>query len=418
MPHSGSDRRRLQDGIYAGGRDSPDRAYRLLLLNVKRSATLAQARTAITSVWKMLEELRNGVVRDLRSTRDGVPHAPVPPAALTGLLGFGARLFDHDSRLPPHGNKPTELIALRQGPNEPFSSLHWTTDGTRAGEADLALQFIAETELAVNRAVAEVYRLLVTDALPLEFVASYGGFNREDKRSWLNFHDGISNLAPDQRLTAIEVTVRDPEWMDGGTYMVFLRLALNLETWWRLPREQQEALVGRDKLSGCPLQAMSAELVPVVADGCPLAGGPPENPKYKDPPETRDSVLAVSHIYRANPTRLPPSDRTNRIFRQGYEFLESPADGQLRFGLNFVSFQRALARFTEILTKDGWLKQVNFAGHTARPIPPPIELARIVAGGYYAIPRKSDPFPGAEIFTERSDSRRRPSEAGVARRPP
>jgi hypothetical protein len=47
-------------------------------------------------------------------------------------------------------------------------------------------------------------------------------------------------------------------------------------------------------------------------------------------------------------------------------------------------------------------------------------LARVIAGGYYAIPRKSDPsdlFPGMDIFTERSESPRAPSEARGARRP-
>jgi deferrochelatase/peroxidase EfeB len=388
-----------------------------LLLNVQRTATLAQARTDIASVWKMLQELRQGVVRELRSERDGVHHT-VPPAELTCLLGFGARLFEHESKLPPHAGKPAELNYLGRGSNGPFASLHWDAV-VRAGEADLALQFIAENEVTVNRAVAEVYHLMLVDRLQLEFVASYGGFNRfkDDGRSWLNFHDGTSNLAPDQRLAAVEVTEGGPAWMTGGTYMVFLRLALDLETWWKLPRAEQEILVGRDKLSGCPLEGVKDNRVPVPARGCPLTGERLERAEDKEPPETRDPLLAVSHIYRANLTRLPPSDRSNRIFRQGYEFMESPADGQLLFGLNFVSFQRALARFTEILTKDGWLKQVNFAGHAA---PKPLVLARVIAGGYYAIPRKSDPsdlFPGMDIFTERSESPRAPSEARGARRP-
>jgi deferrochelatase/peroxidase EfeB len=272
------------------------------------------------------------------------------------------------------------------------------------GEADLALQFIAETELAVNRAVAEVWKSIEDNHLPLRIVTFHGGFNRDDGRSWLGFHDGISNIKRSERRQVIEVLDQDPRWMQGGTYMAFLRLAIDLAAWRSVSREYQEILVGRDKRSGCPLEAVTQGSIPVPLQGCPLGSNPPGSPKYldPDPPPMNQHLLIASHIHRANLNRdLPAGDgRSNRIFRQGYEFLEPITAGHLRFGLNFVSFQRSLRHLKDILTTDVWLGRVNFGGHTnpAEGGPPPIPFLSVLAGGYYAVPPKGDPFPGADIF--------------------
>ena len=107
-------------------------------------------------------------------------------------------------------------------------------------------------------------------------------------------------------------------------------------------------------------------------------------------------------MHRANATRQGPnSPGSNRIFRQGYEFVETLSEGQLRLGLNFVSFQRDLANFTGILRSPGWMEAVNFGGRAQAGEPRPIDFVSIIAGGYYAVPPQasaSEPFPGAGIF--------------------
>jgi hypothetical protein len=117
--------------------------------------------------------------------------------------------------------------------------------------------------------------------------------------------------------------------------------------------------------------------------------------------------LQASHIHRTNINRAGPAgeDENNRIFRQGYEFLEAFANGQPRLGLNFVSFQRRLSRLTNLLDTAGWLGDVNFGGLEcpAPGAPRPISLLSIIAGGFYAVPPQADPvqgeeFPGAGIF--------------------
>ena len=395
---------RLQGGIYHQ-RDPTPSSYRLLLLNVKPETGIGEARTAIRKLWTMLQDLR---ARDLATdvgpdpsaaTRRDPRRKPYAAPELTCLLGFGASLFDRYPRMP----RPDGLLPLGPGP---FRNIRWVAEADRqAGEADLALQFIAWTELAVNRAVAEVWMMIVEQFLPLEIVAFHGGFNREDRRSWIGFHDGISNIEPHRRLAV--VTAASPAWMDGGTYMAFFRLAIDLERWRRLPRKTQELLVGRDKLTGSPLDPAG---LPISAPGCPVWGDRAFGPEHISPPAPpmTASVSLASHMHRANPNRDPrdpdapiPED-DNRIFRQGYEFLEQLHDGRLRLGLNFVSFQGRLSRIKNMLSKDGWLGDVNFGGFpfAAPDAPGAVVFVEMIAGGYYAVPPAGDPdsFPGVSIF--------------------
>ena len=95
-------------------------------------------------------------------------------------------------------------------------------------------------------------KLIADERLPLRVSASFGGFGRHDGRGWLDFHDGVSNLDANQRLTALEAR-GDPAWMEGGAYMAFLRLSIDLALWRSLERREQELLIGRDKLSGAAI---------------------------------------------------------------------------------------------------------------------------------------------------------------------
>jgi deferrochelatase/peroxidase EfeB len=398
--------KRLQDGIYFRREEFPRRSYRIVFLNLA-TGDVDRARAAIAAVWQMLHKLRDGIVADLQPA-DGEPFK-VADGNLTCLLGFGARLFASHRGLVAATERPADVGPLRHDAHGPYPRLKWIDGHTQSAEADLAIQLIADTELAVSRAVVEIARLIALERLPLEFSTFYGGFNRDDRRSWLNFHDGISNIATNERGRALEVAVkdppRDPAWMVGGTYMVFLRLALNLSNWWDLTRAEQELSVGRDKLTGCPIDGLDGS-TPVPMAGCPIrwaaAGAPPTTAAHRDPRPPADQVVAFSHIHRANPTRSGPDHPgSNRIFRQGYEFLEALDSGTPRAGLNFVSFQRDLSRFTAILTTPRWLSTVNFGGPGDRDDMPNVQLARVISGGYYAVPPRGEPFPGAEIFQSR-----------------
>lgn len=396
---------RLQEGIHFRSGDAAPAAYRLLLLDAQAGASPAALRSALAEVLAMLRELRVGRPRELAGL--GAEQARAGErqfASLQVLIGYGARLFAREPALVA-AERPDYLVALREQPSA-FPALPWALPhepGNR-GEADVALQLTADNAAAVNCAAVEVAKLIADAALPVGVAASFDGFLRLDGRGWLEFHDGVSNLPVAQRLAAL-AAVADPPWMEGGTYMAFLRLRIDLAAWRSLTRAEQELLVGRDKLSGMPLVAVRREAgaLEPVADP-PPAGTTVETARaaYADPPQTTDPLLEASHIHRANQNRASAfAPGGLRIFRQGYDFLERvDGPGGPRLGLNFVSFQRDLATLEHLLHLPGWLGDVNFGGPVAPGPgePAPLRFIELLAGGLYAVPPRARPFPGAALF--------------------
>jgi deferrochelatase/peroxidase EfeB len=401
----------LQEGIYFRSGETPAACYRLLLLDFAGGIGPAEARDSLAAVWGMLRELQSGRVGALRPERPDDPDFAVPAGGLTCLLGYGARLFNAAAHTPPLVTvaRPSRLIALPFGqPGQPFLQLHWHAGVDRnRGEADIALQFIAETELAANRAIVEVRKLIAAQHLPLRIVIFFAGFKREDRRSWIDFHDGINTMTAPHRLEAMEIKLTNPPWLTHGTYMNFLKVAVDLDVWNGLTRVEQEVIVGRDKLTGCPIERVddgpNGDLVPRVIAECPMTGMFPQNPplRYLDPGRATTRLPQASHIHRANLNRSEPRQpASNRLYRQGYEFLDPLPDGDIRPGLNFVSFQRDLGFVQDILRRGSWLGDVNFGGpvNPQPGEPAPVVLMSLVAGGFYAVPPRDEPFPGAALF--------------------
>lgn len=408
---------KIQEGIYFRSLQRPGPHWRLLLLNVADGTSPEAATNAIGSLWVMLGRLRQGLVDDLNPpvAREGDPMpVAVPADSLTCLLGFGARLFNpHAHPLPLVRNirekRPVLLREFDTRTAAPFPRLPWLPpQDRRQHDADLVVQFIADTDLAVNRAIVETAKHIADQQLPLQMVTFFDGFNRGDHRSWIDFHDSINTMDEAQRREVIElVNNLDNEWMVGGTFLAFLRLEIDLGMWRSLTREQQELIVGRDKLTGCPLRSVvmtaAGTLQGVKLAQCPMTGEIPPNPPpgFIDAPRPAgEPVLLASHIHRANVNRnaAPRERASNRVYRQGYEFLEVRPDGRLSLGLNFISFQAELERITDVLARNDWLGGVNFGGGPPGGEPPDRQILALVAGGFYAVPPHGDPFPGAVVF--------------------
>jgi Dyp-type peroxidase family len=397
---------RLQRGIHFERNARPKPCYRLLLLDVPPHATSAKVAAAIDRTLRMLNELGKGQPRELQG--QPAEHAAASKQQFRGLdylIAYGRRFFDADIHDPPltTAERPTYLAYL-QRERAPFPALPWAA-APYDGEADIALQFTADNDAAVNCAAVEVWKLITDEALPLQTRAIFDGFGRRDGRGWLDFHDGVSNIESGQRLEAIEA-LADPPWMEGGTYMACLRLAIDLEAWRALSRAQQELSVGRDKLSGAALIAVhddeQGNPTPIAAAPLGETPTPDEQADWRDPPQTIDPLLEAAHIHRANQSRASPAaPGALRIFRQGYDFLdEIGADGP-RLGLHFVSFQRDLRIVQQLLHLTSWLGDSNFGGRspdsthddaTTRP------FVSLVSGGFYAVPPREKPFPGATLF--------------------
>jgi Dyp-type peroxidase family len=402
----GRRRDRVQEGIYFRSGERPPPHWRLLLLDVAQGGSPAGAQAAIGQTMRTLTDLRGGDVRELKGQpTEGVEATRETFADLAVMIGFGRSFFDPDRHRPALTSAPRpEFLAYLPSRGDPFPAIPWVGDGARPGEADMALQLTGPSAAAIDRAAVEAWKLIEDERLPLEVVASFDGFGRPDGRGWLEFHDGVSNMPSSQRLSAIAAPA-DPAWMGGGTYMAFLRFRVDLALWRNLDRAEQELIVGRDKLTGSPLVGVKRDR---QGRAKPISGPPlPRRPSrrqradFADPPQATDPLLEASHTHRANQNRTSPAAPAGlRIFRQGYDFLDSIGSDGPELGLNFVSFQSDLGTLQHLLHLPGWLADVNFGGPSSpgRGDPPSPRLISLLAGGFYAVPPRGRPFPGAELF--------------------
>jgi Dyp-type peroxidase family len=400
---------RLPLGIHFRSGESPPEFFRLVTFNFKSTATRSTAVLALTEICALLNSLRDGFVPDLAPLRPDDPFVKVNSGDLNYVLCFGRRLFDPTNRsepLVPVTAKPDGLPPLRPLPNGPFPALHWARSAQHeTGQTDFAIQFTAKSELASGRPIVEIRKLIQDRDLPIDIVTFFSGFHRDDRRSWIDFHDGINNMPSEQRLEAIEVRQDPQNWLVGGSTMVFLKIAIDLEGWRQLSRSQQEAIVGRDKLSGCPIDNLFIDQdgrIELSRMGCPfnseIGEGEGWNDEFRDPPPLFNTANS-SHIHRANLTRQSPSQAAaRRLYRQGYEFIDAPASGGIEIGLNFVSYQRDARLLTSILSSGGWMGDANFGGIPGNQSVPAFSLMKVLAGGFFAVPPLDDPFPGHVLF--------------------
>lgn len=241
----------LPRGIYWDHGQVPPRHFAMAFLRATGSpgaADVDHALTVLAEIWRGLE-------------RGQVPHLPgtsVPPSGLTWLLAFGRKAFDiHGvNRRAPRGLTHTNVVESALpgggGPVVLGSGINYAGDVTRnPGSEDIAVQFVGDSPLAVARAVVETETYLselqqrLGPIAPVQMGAVYTGFNREDHRSWIGHHDGISNLeAGVQRRSVIEVppvglALRD-RWTVAGTYLAFMRLDVDLSVWNSHSRAEQD----------------------------------------------------------------------------------------------------------------------------------------------------------------------------------
>jgi deferrochelatase/peroxidase EfeB len=404
----------IQEGVFFRPGEKPPDHFAIAFLKSKPGATPAQIDQVLTKLFSVYRELKEGKVPDL-------PGQSVCSGNLSVLLGFGSTLFSVSGlskSLPaPFLNnnrfkKPSSGNSILDG-----AGLHYSSSVIdNPADADIVLQFHANTALAVNRGIVETWKVLhdlEKDGLaPLYIAGSYTGFGRDDHRSWIEFHDGVSNLISSERIKAIEIQRSNPNhpdaWTHKGTYMVFLRIPVNLTIWRSIPRLKQEELVGRDKLTGCSITKIDSSGVPSSRSGCPVTGTKTVvdkgNESFREAPRPSSDQknLLVSHIHRANHANKDIENSGSRlIFRQGYEFFEGTnTEGQPRVGLNFVSFQDDPVRVTSILQQPGWLGDTNFGGDP-NLLPPNFEkFLEVEAAGAFLVPPRDDElrFPGAMLF--------------------
>ncbi|ALN75733.1 iron uptake transporter deferrochelatase/peroxidase subunit [Aureimonas sp. AU20] len=255
---------------------------------------------------------------------------PVPAADnLTMTLSLGHSFFDQRPWLAPLA--PRRLQRMTQFRNDALNA--------SLCHGDLSLQICANTPDATIHALRDIIKSL-PDLLVIRWKQegtvpilppSRDG-THESARNFLGFRDGSAN--PDSRDAAMMESVvwvgdagNEPDWARDGTYQAVRIIRNFVERWDRTPLGEQEAILGRRKASGAPLD-----------------GGTTEShvPDYGRDPEGALTRLDA-HIRLANPRT--PEARASLMLRRPFNYSNGVTkNGQLDQGLLFIAYQADLER--------------------------------------------------------------------------
>ncbi|MGW4717140.1 Dyp-type peroxidase [Nocardia sp. NPDC004260] len=237
----------------------------------------------------------------------------VRPARLTVTVGFGPAVFTASGL---EHRRPSWLRPLPPFAIDRLESA-WTG-------GDLLVQVCAEEATTVSHAVRVLCRS-VTSLVTVRWVQR--GFRNaapgRTPRNLMGQVDGTVNLAPGTpefaRLVWDDGAAQP--WLRGGTSCVLRRIAMTLDTWDRIDREERELTVGR-----------------TIADGAPLTGtGEFDEPDFAAVDANGIPVIPPSsHIARAHHTH-----DGERFLRRGYNYDDAPTPGGTsNSGLLFAAYQR------------------------------------------------------------------------------
>jgi len=300
---------------------------------------LAEDRTALERMFRTLTEriaflTQGGPVPELDPrlppADSGIVGPVVPPDGLTITVSVGASLFDDRYGLAQA--RPARLQRMQAHPNDALDA--------SLCHGDLSIQFCANTPDTNIHALRDIIKTL-PDLLVLHWkqegsvppIPEVPGAPPESARNFLGFRDGSAN--PDGRDAAAMDRIvwvgaddtDEPRWAHGGTYQAVRIIRNFVERWDRTPLQEQEAIIGRKKASGAPLDRGSSEH---------------DVPDYAGDPEGKRTPLDA-HIRLANP-RTPASD-ANLILRRPFNYSNGVTkSGQLDMGLLFICYQADLER--------------------------------------------------------------------------
>ena len=416
----------MQEGIYYRTKPTIGKSFCIVSLRAENPSKISEIGYTIGTIWNRLKKLKEGITADLDID---IKHRKV--GNLTTLIAYGSRLFDLSGSKKERPTSFTEMWNFKDPDPTGGGDL---LEGTGLCYSKKVLdnhllrdhvlfQFIAENEFYTNRAAVEVwkeiYRQGKGNPSQLRISGLYQGFQREDKRNWLGFHDGVSNLKMHERPYVILINSRhlssQDKWTTYGTYLAFIRISIDLERWEGATVKQQERIIGRHKLTGCPLIKLDIDGNPVKDSRCPVPGTTEiidrGNEYFRDHPPygiTNESkILQHSHIGSTRPIdQIPFWDKKSlRIYRQGFEFLVPSKDPpNFDAGLNFVSFQNTPERLFRSLT----YQQMIYQKGTLLPsIPKLDQFTSVLVAGIFFVPpiAQNEAFPGSQIFFNTSEMR-------------
>jgi Dyp-type peroxidase family len=284
-------------------------------------------------------------------------------------VGLAPTFFTRDGQRRFAGVDPPAAFTGKPLPNDvaPLVSVP-------AVDAEIMFYVVSTWEARVNAFVAGLNALRPD----IQAITIDRGFQRVDGTEPFGYADGLRNVRSQDRPKVVFVhrdglQPEEPHWADGGSYMAFLRILQRPEQMAALPDEAaRDAVIGRQK-NGTRLDLVGQNIHP-----------------HDEPADSVLNLPAGAHVAKVGP-RGPHDD--NQIFRRGLPFMEATADGQLRVGLNFCSFQGSLEQFDVVF--NDWMVNPHFPsdGPVDALIDPASRITEIEKVGFYFVP----PYDAAGI---------------------
>lgn len=197
-----------------------------------------------------------------------------------------------------------------------------------------------------------------------EVIFEEEGVLNEDKRNHLGFIDGISNLNRPEESQILKKRILTSE---GGSMMVYRKIALDFERWEGFSIKEQERMIGLHKEDGAPIGDSATDMIPSFkydqeGKRCPF-----------------NSHVRKSYPRRDLDTKTLESDSKFRILRRGYNFSKDK-------GLHFICYQKNIDQGFEYIYRN-WICDTDFPhGGIGPDVLIENKIMRTVGGGYFYVP--------------------------------
>jgi dye decolorizing peroxidase len=273
---------------------------------------------------------------------DPAPELAIGAARFTAYVGFGPSLF---SKLGLESQMPEGFADL------PAFGVDQLEDRYSGG--DVLIHIAADDPVVL----AHGTRGLVRDSMPFASVRwVQPGFAHSPgmipagltHRNLMGQVDGTANPELGSSDFDSVVWINDgPEWIKGGTLLVFRRIAMQLDTWDQLGTPSKEEVIGRKLSNGAPLTGERETDVPDLGARHP------------------NGLLVIPEF--AHIRRAAPQESGERIFRRPFSYDNGMnARGTMDVGLLWTAYQRDISK--QYLPIQRRLEQLDLLNQWTVPI--------------------------------------------------
>lgn len=273
---------------------------------------------------------------------DPNPELSIGAAGFSAYVGFGYSLFE---KLNLQNELPSGFIELPSFKMDKFQE--------EFVGGDVLIHVAADDPIVLSHST----RSLIRDSMPFATLRSMqAGFAHSPgmvsegvtHRNLMGQIDGTANPKLNTSDFDDVVWIQDgPQWIQGGTLLVYRRIEMNLDTWDQLGAPAKEEVIGRKLSNGAPLTGEKESDIPDL--DARHANGLKVIPEF-------------AHIRRAAPDA--PGER---IFRRPFSY-ELPATqaGSANVGLIWTAYQRDIEK--QFLPIQRRLEQLDLLNNWTTPI--------------------------------------------------